>query len=336
MTMAVLGLSGCAMDPDYPGFHKPPVAGGGPDMGAPLRVAEASLRGGDAERAIDIYQTLSRRYPERIDLRLDLAKALMEAGAFDAARAAFAEVLVKDTGNATAQIGLGRVALKQYRQNDAETAFRSVLAHQPADDVARNGLAVALDLQGRHADSEPLYRQLLADAPTNTMARNNLGLCLTMQGRYTEAINVLLDAASAPMAPADARHNLSLAYGLSGNLQAAREIDQMDLPATEVRANQAFYAATRGIVTVPPVAIAEAPTPNQTLGQPGVYPGVSHVVSASPGVAVKTQPSAAQDIAAVAVATAVPPPEPLVQEASSDVLLSVRAGIYPGSSSRTR
>jgi Flp pilus assembly protein TadD len=353
MSMVLLGLSvsGCSMDPErpeYPGYHKPPVvdrtseanqaAGPGPDLAAALRVADASLRGGDAERAISIYQILSRKAPERLDLQLNLGNALMQSGALDSARMVFAAVAAKDAGNVAAQIGLGRIALKQYRQNDAETAFRAVLVLAPADVVARNGLAVALDLRGQHAEAENLYRRLLADAPTNAMARNNLGLCLTMQGRYAEAINVLIDAVSVPTAPVDARHNLALAYGLAGDFQAAREIDQMDLSAADVRANQAFYTATRGRGTPPPVRVAASVAP--ATGRPGMYPGlVSPPSTVNPSALVETPspipPKIAPTPVVAAMAEVASQPESLVQEASAEVLQSVRAGIYPGASTRS-
>ncbi|HLN23221.1 MAG TPA: tetratricopeptide repeat protein, partial [Patescibacteria group bacterium] len=172
---------------------------------------------------------------------LSLGDALLTATAYDEAKVTYEQAALRDKTGVAALIGLGRVALRQHRPQEAEPQFQAALALSPANIAARNGIAVAYDFEGRHAEAEALYRDMLREHPDNNTARINLGLSLAFQDRYSESVDTLLDASSAPNAPVEARHNLALAYGMGGNIGAAEEIARIDLNATAVQGNTEFY-----------------------------------------------------------------------------------------------
>ncbi len=226
---------------------------GGPPSAAPapenaLRLAEATLNGGDAQAAIALYRRAAAAEPDAVAPRLGLARAYLAVGALPEARDAFAAL--DRRAPLEAATGLGRVALAQGDPREAKTRFAEVLNARPDDVTALNGVAVALDLEGRHREARRTYAEALELEPTNRAVANNAALSLALAGESREAVARLRALADTPMAPEAARHNLALALGLAGDEAAARELLQTELEPDAVASNLDFYRAARGRAAV--------------------------------------------------------------------------------------
>jgi Flp pilus assembly protein TadD len=249
LVVALALLAGCANTTAETGG---PAGAPSPGPEGALRLAEATLNGGDARAAIDLYQRAAAADPEATEPRLGLARAYLAVGALPEARDAFAAVAGREPIEAAR--GLGRVALAQGDPVEAKARFGEVLKADPGDVTALNGVAVALDLEGRHREAQRTYAKALELAPTNRAVANNAALSLVLAGDGAAAVARLRELADTPMAPAAARHNLALALGLAGDAAAARDLLEGELDPAALDSNLDFYRAARGPGRLAPAA----------------------------------------------------------------------------------
>jgi len=249
LVVALALLAGCA---NTPAETVGPAAAPSPGPEGALRLAEATLNGGDARAAIDLYRRAAAADPEAIEPRLGLARAYLAVGALPEARDAFAAVAGREPIEAAR--GLGRVALAHGDAVEAKARFGEVLKAHPDDVTALNGVAVALDLEGRHREAQRTYAKALQLAPTNRAVANNAALSLVLAGDGAAAVARLRELADTPMAPAAARHNLALALGLAGDAAAARDLLEGELDPAALASNLDFYRAARGPGRLAPAA----------------------------------------------------------------------------------
>ena len=251
LALGLLLLAGCATTaPETAG-----PAGDGAEPENTLRLAEATLNGGDAEAAIELFRRAAAARPDAVEPKLGLARAYFTIGALPEARAAFAEVA--DAAPVDAALGLGRVALARGDPAGARAQFAQVLTARPDDVVALNGTAVAFDLEGRHREARELYARALELAPTNRAVANNAALSMVLAGEVGAAVTRLRELADAPMAPPAARHNLALALGLAGDDAAARDLLEGELDPSAVASNLEFYRSARRLGAIAPAAGGE-------------------------------------------------------------------------------
>ncbi len=233
-----LVLAGCAQDPDAE------TARAGVTSNSYLRIADATMKGGDAAMAATFYRRAALAAPNDPIPALGLGHALMRVGGHRGAAAAFREAVARDPANAEALRGLGGALLALELPRQAAVGFRAAL-EAGAGHLARVGLGVALDMMGDHAAAQKAYRAVLADQPGSLNAGNNLGLSLAFAGRHDEAVALLRRVAAHPAATARHRQNLALAYGLAGRMVMAARIARLDLDPAAVERNLVYYAWLR-------------------------------------------------------------------------------------------
>ncbi len=119
------------------------------EVGPLIEMGEEILAGGDAPRAVSIFQQILDMAPENPEVISGLVRALVAAGAFDEARElveAVPEKLAKDPAIGRARSAL---ALAEATPANAETeAFERRIAAHPDDHEARYELAAALMASG--------------------------------------------------------------------------------------------------------------------------------------------------------------------------------------------
>ena len=240
-----LGQSACSSAPETP--HLPGTANDlvGAEIGVDgtLRLARASMAGGDIDGGIKLLRQAAAANPTSIDAKRMLANAFYDVGAMPEAAIAFEAVRAIHPELPDGEVGLGRVALARGEADVAIERFDSALRLCPSDEPALNGLAVAYDFSGRHREAQVLYRQLLAKNPADHAVANNLAVSEALDGNLEAAIARLGELASGPAVLPQARFNLALAYGLNGKPSAARELLQSDLGYQAVAQNLTFYQA---------------------------------------------------------------------------------------------
>ena len=146
----VLGLAGCA-----------DTGSSNLTFGTPgLSVADAALRGGSPQVALQVTVGILARSPDNVEALAVRGDALTMLGQYDDASASFSRALQQDRSSLRAKTGLGRLRLAT-NPAEAEILFLEVLQSNPRDTTALNNLGIARDLQGRHQDAQLVYRQAL-------------------------------------------------------------------------------------------------------------------------------------------------------------------------------
>lgn len=181
----MLLLSACATRQPYLTNGKPT-----------LRVAEAAMKAGSPQLAVNVSQSILVREPFNVPARLMLADAQYSLAQFPEAEASYNTILKVEPSNAEAHLGLGRIRLANHEPRDAEAEFRRALQQQPRQADALNNLGICLDMQKRPSEAQGLYRQVLGMDPGSVATRVNLAMSLLSTGDREGARTVLEPALS--------------------------------------------------------------------------------------------------------------------------------------------
>lgn len=221
-------------------------------------VAEAALRGGAPQVALQIDDAILAKDPRNVPALLNRGDVQTAQQQYDAAAESYAAALRYDSGSVPARIGLGRIRLT----NDpaaAEHLFMEVVQREPHNAIALNDLGIARDLQGRHQDAQQAYRDAMASDPAMVGARVNLALSLAMTGRADDAAPMLRPVAEAPAAPRKYRHDMAAVLAMGGDRAGAERILSKDMSVEQAKQAVAIFTATPGPAEAAPPADAPAP-----------------------------------------------------------------------------
>lgn len=224
-----------------------PRGANGVGSGPPgIDVADAALRGGSPELALQMSSSLVAKFPGNEAALLTQGEALTALGRTAEAEASFQKALVTNPSSVGGHIGLGRLRLATDPVA-AEGLFLDAVQREPRNAVAWNDLGIARDLQGRHSEAQDAYRQALGVQPDMTAAQVNLALSLAMSGRSGDAVGLIRPLASGPNATPKMRHDLAAVLAMGGDKPAAASILSQDLSPSEVQqALNDFTAANPG------------------------------------------------------------------------------------------
>lgn len=192
------------------------------ETGAPfLAIAGlAALEMGDGARALAHLEPLARLRPGDLDIRADLAKALLatgredealrlaesastadlariaawihqQRGAHGPAMAAYARVLEAEPGDAASWNNLGNIHAAAGRFDEAIAAFERAITHRPDEPGMYLNLADVLRQADLAAPRLKVARDVAALAPDNRAAQTELGMALAHNELLDEAITVL-------------------------------------------------------------------------------------------------------------------------------------------------
>ena len=127
--------------------------------------------------------------PFNLEVELNRAAQLAEAGNLDAATAALQRILVSDPTNVEV---LFRLAQIRFQRGDLETAIElldAIPANDPDAGLPALGQSADWCLEaGRYAEAERRYRDVLARVPNAVVAHRQLAFLLNRQGRRHEAV----------------------------------------------------------------------------------------------------------------------------------------------------
>ena len=229
-----------------------------------LNVAEAALRGGSAQVALQVATGVLSSSPNNAEALTIQGDALTMLGRQDQAAASYEQALRSDSDMIRAKIGLGRLRLGSDPAT-AERLFLEVLGKDPRDTTALNNLGIARDLQGHHSGAQSAYRQALGINPELHAAQVNMALSLAMSGKGAQAIPLIQPLATQPSATRKLRHDYAAVLAMSGRRAEAEAILQVDLTPAEVRQAMAEFearaAAQQRPMPVPASASQSPPGP---------------------------------------------------------------------------
>lgn len=190
-----------APTPRPPRAHATPAARSGPTpvVPAPAPAAQGAAPPRPGLRVAPYQDQLQQAYAD------------FQAGRLDAAGRSWREIVAADPLQADAWLGLGVLAHRAGRREEAILAYRRVLRIDADNGPARAGLA---RLEGARGDplEESRLREAIARAPADAMLNSALARLLSEQGRWDEAQPFWFAAHSA--APQEPAHAFNLAVSL--------------------------------------------------------------------------------------------------------------------------
>lgn len=207
-------------------------------------VAEAALRGGSPQTALQLANSVLAHHPGNEAALVVQGDALTELARLDEARQSYILALRSNPASVGAEVGLGRIRLADD-PGASEKLFLEALHHDPRNTSALNDLGVARDLEGNHAGAQDAYRQALGIDPQLSSAQVNLALSMAMSGSADDAVRILRPIASNPGASRKVRHDLAAALAMAGHRDEAAAILSKDLSPEDVRRALDDYAAAR-------------------------------------------------------------------------------------------
>jgi Flp pilus assembly protein TadD len=170
---------------------------------------------------ISLWQDTAEKSPDKPRPHYNLGKALLSAGATEAALSSINRALQLDPENVEAHNNLGAAFDRQGWTEQAIVEFNIALQLQPRYAIARTNLGIALEKLGRIEEAAQQYRLAAQDNPDYFPARFNLGTALFSQGLAEEAIHEYQTAVRLDPGHAEARMNLAVAYDAAGRLELA-------------------------------------------------------------------------------------------------------------------
>ena len=209
---------------------------------------------GDGDYALRVLRQKAAAQPERIDTRMELAKAYENRGYPDMALELCRLTAARFPDSGEAQLGLVRALRAMDRRQEAiegletflrahpqtapeyfswlgilrdesglwpagEPAHRKALEMAPALDYLHNNLGYNLMMQAKNDQAAAEFREALRLNPGSQLARNNLGLALARQNAAEQAVANWQPSAG----PAGAHNNLAAVLMEAGNYAAARQ-----------------------------------------------------------------------------------------------------------------
>ena len=115
----------------------------------------------------------------------------LEAGAPEAARAAYERALALGPTHVDAHVNLGRLLHEAHELRLAEEHYRAALALQPADVTALFNLGVLMEDQQRPEESLSLYEEVMRLDPDHADAHFNAARLHDLAGHYEAALRHL-------------------------------------------------------------------------------------------------------------------------------------------------
>ena len=254
ISLALIGLAGCAVDP---------ISGqtsGGPDSGpvfadgmeAPqnaamiVGVARSTAARGDLPTALALYRRAFSVDSANFNAASGMADSLSRLGAHDEASNAWRVALKLKPNNTTALRGMGNTMVASGRPALALAHYERALSIKPEPRLY-NGCGVALDMLEKYNAAQAYYRVGLKDDPENMALHNNLGLSFLLSGKIEQAVSELKQAASAPKASTQYRMNLALALVQAGDSTSALSIARQDLGPRDANDQIAYFETLRAL-----------------------------------------------------------------------------------------
>jgi Flp pilus assembly protein TadD len=248
--------------------------------------AQTALAKGQVDKAISHAEAAVLADPRNAGYRALLGAAYMGAGRFEAAATSFGDAM---------ELG--------------DTNPRTVLSFALAK-IALGQSGAALTVLDNHA---------------GTIDPADLGLALALAGQPERGVHVLVNAVrSAEQSTPKLRQNLAYSYALAGNWRASRVMAAEDVPADQIEARLAEWAATASPEQFQQrIASLLGVTPRADAGQPQRL-ALANSAPDAPMMAEAPAPEAP-----IALAVAEPAPAPVVQPARAPVTSFAQAFAAP-------
>ncbi|MDR3155815.1 MAG: tetratricopeptide repeat protein [Holosporaceae bacterium] len=191
--------------------------------GSMVRIADKARKSGNHEAAMNFYKRAMEIDPEHPSACLGLAECCLDKKLLDAANDYIKKAEDKGCNRRISTYLRGKMLLLRGSVAEAEKIFS-----RNGSVDAMNALGAICASRGQHKKAQDIFKKVIARDTNYIHAYRNLGLSLMCCKQYKDAIFYLENACYMKDANISNRMDLALAYGLSGNVQKAREIYAQD------------------------------------------------------------------------------------------------------------
>lgn len=179
-------------------------------------LAPASPTGGTA------FKIKRKSTPDKLHPRLTRAYEAWRSGNLAAAKRDYERVLRSDPRNRNALLGLGAIAVREGRWDDASNRYTALLRLNPKDSIAQAGLIAV------HENVDPLrgesqIKLLLREEPDAPHLHFTLGNMYAAQRRWGEAQSAYFNAYRLQSESPDYAYNLAVSLDQLGKSAAAAD-----------------------------------------------------------------------------------------------------------------
>lgn len=250
----ILLVSGCGVvskewiDPDttLSSFDGPSVKGVKETV---EESAKASMNGGDYRRASQFYEQLisaeSGLAADKLRYKVGFAESLRRMGDNDRALSIYDDLFEKNPGNLDVAEGRGLTMMATGKVVDAGRAFADIIAKDPKRWRTLNALGILFVTKNMISEAMSYYTEALKYSPDNPSILNNVGLSQAVDKKYTQAIASLQQGGRMSKSANQRKQiemNLAMVYGVSGDLDTAKEIAGKYLEGAALDNNLGLYA----------------------------------------------------------------------------------------------
>lgn len=249
-----LALSACGQagqqwwDPDksFALFDQPEVKGVNATQ---EEMAKEAMIAGDYNRAQQFYQQLvssQKGTPEEVlRYKMGMAEATRRLGDNANALAMFEELHRQFPANVEVAEGRGLSMMGMGKTVEAGRAFSEVMEKDPKRWRTLNALGILFVSKNMIPEAIAYYTEALSFSPDNAAVLNNVGLSYGVDRQFARGIEVLQQAARVSKTPLQRKHiemNLAMIYGVSGDMEQAREVASKYIEGPALDNNLGLYA----------------------------------------------------------------------------------------------
>jgi len=151
-----------------------------------LGEAESLILLGKPAEAVKLVEAEAAKYPNRKDLKRELANLEYKTGHFDSAVQDYSSLVEaskddpRQQGEIYARIGDTYQRMKNYPKSIE--AYKKARELNPDNSPMLNNLALLLDNTGQHVEARKVYEQSIVHDPNNAFALNNLAYLMAETG----------------------------------------------------------------------------------------------------------------------------------------------------------
>jgi Tetratricopeptide repeat len=194
--------------------------------------------------------------------KLSEAWSAFQAADFARAEALYREVRAADPGNVDALLGLGALAARGQRMDEAREFYQAVLLADPRNTAAISAMST-LPANGSTGLDESSLKGLLREQPGAANLHFALGLQYMTQGRWPDAQVAFFDAVRNEPANADYAYNLAVSLDQLGQPGPAAAYYQRALEHRRRHGTPGYPAFRRALKPWPRRSHASRPNPRQ-------------------------------------------------------------------------
>lgn len=180
-----------------------------------------ALDEGDVDGAIRQFQQAIDRGGETPEVRVNLARALLQKGDLAQTRGVASDLLRRNPNEKQAEVLLAAVAIKEGKLDEAETGLRRALRLDPNMQLAHTKLGEVLQKQGRDDEALAEFERSVTIAPLSPVEHNHIGNLHRKHGRLDAAMRAYRDALRADPQYIGAYNNLGLCLQEKGRFDEA-------------------------------------------------------------------------------------------------------------------